>query len=510
MLKIMLVDDEDLVLEYLEHMIDWEKQGYRIVGQVSSGRQALELYEKYRPEIVMADIRMPGMDGLELTKKLKEKNKDVVVILMSAYKDFEYAQKGIQYGVSNYLLKHELQEKKILAELDTVRKELEKLKERKKIYQSHLMKQLISGQKMTEDIEDFCAGNRLFLLLLHKNAYIIHGEVMEEEWKAEEEEVVREILTQGNTEQCLYVSDVQVTGNNWIILYQLESIASKYAVNCLIEQKSEQIVRSLSNRSELHVQVIYSYEITLREIGRTFREMAWQIRYAFFREPDRAYALTLLPEILPTEKQFLGDKVKKLHEAVHERDEESKKIVRAWFSEIEEKKQLDAFKALMPLLEQILAEAEECEERREERRLWTVKETGEYYAECFERIHRELCERDTESYSRLVSDVIQYLKKHYNEDLSLDTLGEVFKMNGPYLGRIFRKETGNTILKYVTNLRIEKAKQFLSVHNYTVSETAYHIGYQTSQYFSQIFTREVGINPQEYKKWKEKGRKMHS
>ena len=153
MINIMLVDDEELVMTYIQQMIDWEEKGYHIVGRASSGRQALNLYEKYRPEIVISDIRMPGMDGLELTRILKEKNKDVVVILMSAYKDFEYAKKGIQYGVSNYLLKHELKEETILSELDMVREKLNQEKEQKKIYQKHLMRQLINGHKMTEKRE---------------------------------------------------------------------------------------------------------------------------------------------------------------------------------------------------------------------------------------------------------------------------------------------------------------------------------------------------------------------
>ena len=115
MIKVMLVDDEVLAVQYMEQIIDWEKEGYQIVGSAFGGRQAIEMYDKYHPDIVISDIRMPGMDGLELTKKLKEKDKEVTIILMSAYKDFEYAKKGIQYGVSNYLLKHEIQEETILS-----------------------------------------------------------------------------------------------------------------------------------------------------------------------------------------------------------------------------------------------------------------------------------------------------------------------------------------------------------------------------------------------------------
>lgn len=505
MINIMLVDDEELVMTYIQQMIDWEEKGYHIVGSASSGRQALNLYEKYRPEIVISDIRMPGMDGLELTRILKEKNKDVVVILMSAYKDFEYAKKGIQYGVSNYLLKHELKEETILSELDMVREKLNQEKEQKKIYQKHLMRQLINGHKMTEKRDEIPFGNRLFLLLLHKRSYVRNGKIMEEEWSDEEKNAVEESFQDESLQKCIYRSDVQVTGNNWIVLYQLQEIASKYTVNCLIKQKSEQLIRELCRISSLHVQVIYSYEITPQEISSTFRKMAWQIRYACFWKMDRAYSVLELPEALPEERKILNDRIKQLRSTFYEESgERSGELIREWFREIEQENQLEFFREILPFLEQLLQEFGGEEEESEDNRLWTVKEVGEYYARCFELVYKRLCEQKTKNYSRLVSDVMQYLQKHYYEDVSLDTLGELFQMNGSYLGRVFRKETGNTVLKYVTNLRIEKAKYLLRSRNYTVSETAYRVGYQTSQYFSQIFMKTVGVSPQEYKRWEEK------
>ena len=127
MLKIMLVDDEVLALEQLKSMVDWEANGYQIVGCATSGKKAMELYEKTQPQIVISDIR------------------EVVIILLSAYKDFDYAQKGIRYGVSNYLLKHELSSELILKELEGIREKLERADGRKKIYQKYLV--MIKCQK---------------------------------------------------------------------------------------------------------------------------------------------------------------------------------------------------------------------------------------------------------------------------------------------------------------------------------------------------------------------------
>lgn len=135
MTDIMLVDDEVLALEYLKNMVDWERNGYHVVGCATSGKKALELFDRTHPQIVISDIRMPGTDGLELTRQIKEKDKETVVILLSAYRDFDYAQKGIRYGVSNYLLKHELSSELILKELEEVKEKLERAGNKKKIYQ---------------------------------------------------------------------------------------------------------------------------------------------------------------------------------------------------------------------------------------------------------------------------------------------------------------------------------------------------------------------------------------
>lgn len=185
MTDIMLVDDEVLALEYLKNMVDWERNGYHVVGCATSGKKALELFDRTHPQIVISDIRMPGTDGLELTRQIKEKDKETVVILLSAYRDFDYAQKGIRYGVSNYLLKHELSSELILKELEEVKEKLERAGNKKKIYQKYFMNQLIYHRVTAEELDESIPGNRFFLLLLHKRNPVIQGEFAETRWTEE-------------------------------------------------------------------------------------------------------------------------------------------------------------------------------------------------------------------------------------------------------------------------------------------------------------------------------------
>lgn len=105
MYKVVLIDDEKVVLEGLNKMIDWEGMGCRVVGQADDGKMGLDLIGELRPDIILTDIRMPKLDGLEMINRIKDKVKDAQIIILTGFRDFEYAQRGISLGVFRFLLK---------------------------------------------------------------------------------------------------------------------------------------------------------------------------------------------------------------------------------------------------------------------------------------------------------------------------------------------------------------------------------------------------------------------
>ena len=507
MTDIMLVDDEVLALEYLKNMVDWERNGYHVVGCATSGKKALELFDRTHPQIVISDIRMPGTDGLELTRQIKEKDKETVVILLSAYRDFDYAQKGIRYGVSNYLLKHELSSELILKELEEVKEKLERAGNKKKIYQKYFMNQLIYHRVTAEELDKSILGNRFFLLLLHKRNPVIQGEFAETRWTEEEQEAVRNILEESLENIVFYAADVQITENNWILLYRIENTASKYMVNSLILRKCHQIADQLELCLQMHFNMVYSYEITPKEISETFRTISRQIRYSVFWEDEAICAMEKMPE--KEKKAIWGEQIRILREAIYGSEEELEKQIEAIFSGIREKEDLEDCKMLLPSLSNLLGElceSENCKEINLKEPLYTIREIEQYYCRNFSYIQQKYARKARLGYSRTVLDMIDYIEKNYPQELSLELLGEKFHMNGVYLGQIFKKETGQTFLKYLTNVRISEAKRLLREENSTVAETAQMVGYRTSQYFSQIFMRNVGMKPQEYKKQRKEKR----
>lgn len=506
MINVMLVDDEVLALEYLKNIMEWEEHGYCIVGCVTSAKKALELCEKTMPQIVISDIRMPGMDGLELAKRMKEKNPDIVVVLLSAYKDFEYAKKGIVYGVSNYLLKHELCEETLLDELERIRGQIERDGKRKKIYQKYFMNQLIYNQAAMDEMGEAKLGNRLFLVMIHKRNGVVDGEFIEEEWTAKEAETMAEVLESDLDNKIFYAADAQITSNNRIVLYRIENTPSKSTVNGLIEQKSTQIGSRLSAIPECRFNVIYSYEITPGEISSTFRAMSKQIRHAVFWKLNKCYPLCRYPD---EEKTALGENMKELQRALYSTHENPAEMVREMLENLWEENKIENFKSVMTFLNNLIREVQEKEKVNAKisgKKNYTTEEVIRSYEAVFHTLHREVCDRQNTNYSKLVSDMVRYIRQNYQKELSLDVLGEKFQMNGVYLGQVFKKEVGVTFLKYLTNIRMEEAKRLLIEENCTVAQTASLVGYQTSQYFSHIFAKNVGKTPQEYKNkaWKEK------
>ena len=158
------------------------------------------------------------------------------------------------------------------------------------------MNQLIYHRVTAEELDKSILGNRFFLLLLHKRNPVIQGEFAETRWTEEEQEAVRNILEESLENIVFYAADVQITENNWILLYRIENTASKYMVNSLILRKCHQIADQLELCLQMHFNMVYSYEITPKEISETFRTISRQIRYSVFWEDEAICAMEKMPE----------------------------------------------------------------------------------------------------------------------------------------------------------------------------------------------------------------------
>ncbi len=122
--KVLIVDDEVLIRQGVKHYINWEQEGFQIVGEASNGKEAIELIELLNPHIVITDIVMPVMDGMELTAFIKSHYPEIEVIVLSSFGDFDYVRSTFQHGVADYILKPKLEGPELLKALQKVAKNL--------------------------------------------------------------------------------------------------------------------------------------------------------------------------------------------------------------------------------------------------------------------------------------------------------------------------------------------------------------------------------------------------
>lgn len=511
MIRVMLVDDEVLALEFLKEVIDWNQHGFQIVGQALNGRRALELFQKENPHIIISDIKMSVMDGLELSKKVKELNPHTKIILLSAYKDFEYAKKGIQYGVSNYLLKHEINEETLLGELEKVKSEIYGEEEWQQAKKRYFVKNIIYDAPKEENRQgDTGVGNRLFMMMLQFNKPLFFDDGSRE-CPASGFYTIMDTLRKEPVSKITYVTDVQISEDNYLVLYNTDQIRSEYEAEELIYQKAAYTERVIRESGEGFYGILCSRRFTHNQVAATFRELSRKIRYSPFMNQNKYYFLDQIPAGDPDEEVELLKEFELLDRNLDQTgDEWSRGLDRMFHTLCSPRWNLSALKNFLSTWQYYEKKwGERPDSACDEKRLgcYTVDQLREYCEACCRGVRAEM-ERDKENgYSVNVRQIISFIQDHFQEELTLDYIGDIFQMNGVYLGQLFKKEVGTTFLKYLTDYRLSQAKKMLEEGRYQVAEVAERVGYKTSQYFSQIFYKYMRMTPQDYKKWGKQGGK---
>jgi two-component system, response regulator YesN len=237
----MIVDDEILAIEHLKHMINWEEHGFTIVGEALSAKKAIEVLKTNRPHIIFMDIQMPRMDGLQLSQKILEFNPNTKIILLTSHREFDYAKKAMNLGISHYLLKHELQETKLIETLKGIKTELQEQEEKVlSIKRQCLLDLLVYGtqkeiamknlQKSISDIN----SNFFFFFVKMDTAFSIFDQyssivdmyIPELEWKG---------IFQ--SEEMEYIESVTLEGGKLLILCKLKhKLAEKEVFSTIYNQ----------------------------------------------------------------------------------------------------------------------------------------------------------------------------------------------------------------------------------------------------------------------------------
>ncbi|PRX66432.1 AraC family two component transcriptional regulator [Cohnella sp. SGD-V74] len=521
MYNALIVDDEPSARDSLKYLIDWEEHGFRIAAEAEDGKQALELARSRHFALILTDIRMPKMNGLELIEKLKEFSEAHVVIL-SGYEDFEYARQGMKLGVNDYLLKP-ADEDDLIGVLHRIRTaiEEERLHRRQQqlglsALQDQFLRKLAHGQAGRGDIEEH---ERLLGLPLGDDYYALL--LVEPDYLHEDDGH----LTERDIELIGYaVRNVleELCGDRGRVFAESEE---RFGV--LLRGRADEVetnaVRELAcsmvSAIAKHVGKTVSIGIGERcvrgpsDVPEAFAAAEKSLDGKFLRGGNTVLSLTELSDGSDNDEEIQQLRASVL-EAVGSCEETSVReaigrLRMRFKAGIAAEKRIRA--AVVELLVELLQLAKSSGAGTEDlfhsghgeyERILTMKTADELCAfaekKCFEVMSLLLRMRDVQPHS-VVGTVKSIVQERYRTNLSLRSVAQEVFLNPNYLGKLFKAKTGMSFNDYLLQTRMEKAKRLLLETDMRVYEIAQEVGYGELDWFYKRFKAYAGISAGDYR-----------
>lgn len=517
MYKVLLADDEEVIIESISKLIDWEKYELELVGTARNGLEAYRKIMKYRPHIVITDIKMPVMNGLDLIKTVREELPDTIFVILSGYGEFDFANKAIQYGVKHYFLKP-CDEEEIVPVLTQIVKDL-KEKEKKENFLKKIETSLQKVMPLVKEqfLRDFVINgvcsrtdSKFFLNLFNisDDKFKLILLKPEQECNYIEKFALKSISEEIITSSGIKVYLSTIIGDNVLLL--INSID-----NDILIQALEEVKKNYLNYYEINLTIAISRGNSFDKIPHMYIETQECLQYSFYLGDGNIIARE---DVLPYEggNYNLNYDFNKIAMAVKTGNIEIvKNELEYFFAKIESvKMEPNLVKSYCTELFLCVVRQSNSEEMglymkkmTEIQEMNTLKQIYDFIKAISIEITQNNYNNNKRKYGMIVRKIIDYVEANIqNPDLSLRWIAKkILFMNEDYVGRLFKKETNENFSQYVTKLRIEKAKNLLeSSANYKMYEICELVGFSDAQYFSQVFKKYTGFTPSEYKKMIEK------
>lgn len=499
MFKVLLVDDEPLITRGLQALIDWEDYGFEVMHVLENGQDALAYMEEHPIDLLVTDIVMPKMTGLELIEQAKKRQPTLKCIILSGYEEFNYIKKGIGLGIENYLIKP----------VDEV--ELEQTIEA-------TSEKLMASHKLYSEEEHILKENVLWRLL--------HGDIGKEEW---EQRISFYPIDKQMAFYAVSIIDFADLTNESTYRETKKMIEQNFQANCVVGANKELVMILAGNHLEEMYEKndqIVSYLQKCCGGQETFYlamgdvvERIDDISESYFKARENAlYQIVLAPNSLISDKTHI-DKYSLLKKQqyykteivkqIHESKEATLEGILSFYAYLSNNEQFlvpaVARKYTIDLVTYIHHSIQDVKHYNHTTAIEKLVQSTNN--EQIKAILIDYCnelidamqEKDKHR-SPIVKDVLDYIHASYAEELSLKTLSQRFHVNSIYLGQLFQKEMGIVFSEYINHFRLEKAKELLKTTHLPAGEIGKRVGYADTAYFYKQFKKYVSVTPTEWRK----------
>lgn len=509
MINVLLVDDNYYALEYLKNLIDWEANGFCIVTTALDGEEAIKKYKKYIPELVITDVKMPIVSGIELASAVKAINKKTYIIFLSSYENFDYARSAMALGIHNYILKHEIDEASLMKQLNEIKMQLEvnddlarNTIENDLLYLiNHSNKNNINKNNFRNIVKKY---NQFYnLLMIEQDHYL---PVFAEKFQIETSEFDTELVKKICYDLSVKVQAVIKTNQyQYLLLYTSEKKENindfpyqlKSELNLAFEKTCSVFVISENQRLET---CINHYQERGNMVNQKyFTSNNCIIHYNFYQDRkvenlkfDRQFILNALENHdLETIFQTMDVMYKSI---IKEKDYYACNVItQAFLSVLEEK--------VGKLIDLKTGQIFKLYHSFDQEEWYLVVDAILWLKKKYSQIGEILLNNKNYQYSREVMSAIKYIYKHYdNASLSIEEIARQTLLSVNRLSVVFKNEVDITLVQFLTEYRIEKAKKLLGDQSVKISEVHKLIGYTTTQYFTRVFKKVCNMTPLEYRR----------
>jgi len=520
LIKVIIIDDESRICSLIKILGKWDEMGMTVVGTAGNGEQALELIRAHQPHIIITDIKIPIMDGLEVIKQTKYERIPAHFIIISGYQEFEDAHRALQYGVENYLLKpiNEMSlndtlrkiQTKILNEanakqiMSTVKHEAI---HNRKLIQSQLIQQMVEVPNLFPNSFEVIESVVKYLYHPAYFGVVFTIDLMNTPNKKLEKDLRNEIVKDMN---CFF-SDDFACYSNWNMLFCL--VNAEIDDYERIKSSLEEILNSLNNKLIRLWRVTCGISMGHKALRSDIMQEA--IVASRFRLTSASGTLF---EFINIQKEGAGFGAQLIADTKHALSTAyTQGIVIAMDREINGtcvqhinpnkcfKELLELGEYLIELLTDKLAVNElEAIRRRYEHNLFRARNVQELLETAKLTLIQELKSTQT-SQSQEAQEYIFSIKQHidlnFSKPIVLKDVADLVHLSPEYLSSLFKKETGMNFKDYLIQVRIDKAKVLLKARPHlSISEICSAVGYPDQAYFSKMFKRVVGLSPSQYRK----------
>lgn len=524
MLKVLIVDDEANICLLIKNLIDWQGLGLEYIGDAHNGHSALAAIHNDKPDIVITDIKMPGMDGMELVKAASALYGNAIsFIIISGYKSFDYAYEAIKYGVVDFLLKpiNRTELNATLTRLLLMMQgesdiETKSTPERDQIIRKQFLINLLYVDVRGKTVADINRDYRYHFqagIFLPCMLYIGHfaklGKI--------KDSVMAQLIALLSTQLGSLCYDIALhsTGQKiWMVLNYNPAQQDQIdlTLQALVVQMRDavrayqflEITLGIGSAGDLDTLVDRVHSADEAVLARVVVGGGQCIRYDAFQQE--------VSDDVAKRASELDNAMKKAQEL---RDETAMlKACDAYIALLGKQTMAPYFATSvfirnfrLAILETIRTHAKYLlQEYEKNSELFKFDDCADL-SEMRERIHAivlEVADRINETKetqdTKILKAIKDYVAENYQQQITLDDVAKQVYLSASYFGVFFKKETGELFSQYLTRVRMDKAKELLKDYNFSIKEIANKVGYKDLRNFSKLFKAQVGITPTEFRK----------